>query len=441
MIEKNLTNLNLPGLIITLSMCFFLILAPRKYAPVPLLIAVCYVTLGQKIIVAGMNLNMARIIILSGWIRLILKKEIRSIKYNAVDKALIWWIIASIVTYTILWQTSGAFFNRMGLAYNAIGTYFLFRFLVRDYDDVVRIFKCLAVIVVPLSVAALFESATGRNIFAIFGGVPEFTPIRDGRVRSTFSFGNAILAGTFGATLMPLFAGLWLGKISRKLAFCGIIASTVITVMSRSGGPVMAYFIETLAFMMWPLRKRLRAIRWGLLTGLLALHIIMKAPVWALIGRVSEIVGGHGYDRVALINAAIRHFGDWWLIGTKYTANWDSNVLLIEPNMVDMTNQFIAIGVEGGLITMSLFIAMIVYSFRGIGRAMLAAEGSQAKFIRVGLWSMGVALLGHIASFISVSYFTQLAIIWYMFLAMISTCEGASYRGGRPARKVHVWNY
>ena len=440
MIEQNLTNINLLGLIITFSMCLLIIIAPRKYAPIPFLIAICYIPLGQRIVVAGLVFSAARIVILFGWIRLILKREVRSIKYNAIDMALVWWIIVSVITYTILWQTSRAFFYRMGLAYNAFGAYFLFRFLIRDYDDVVRIFKCLAVIIVPLSIAALVESSTGRNVFSIFDGVREFTPTRDGRARATFSFGNAILAGTFGATLMPLFAGMWLGKISRKLAFCGVAASAIITVSSRSSGPVMAFLLETLAFMMWPLRRRLRPIRWGLLTGLLALHIIMKAPVWALIGRISELVGGHGYDRVDLINAAINYLGDWWLIGTKYTANWDSNILLIEPNMVDMTNQFIAIGVEGGLISMSLFIAMIVYSFRGIGRAMRANE-RQAKCLRIGLWSMGVALLGHIVSFISVSYFTQLAIIWYMFLAMISTCEGIFYLDRRPATKVLVWDY
>jgi hypothetical protein len=437
MIDKDVTNINFLGLSITLLMGFLMTLVPRKYAPIPLLIAICFITLGQRIVVADLDFTMARILILFGWVRLTLRGEIHSIKFNAIDKALIWYIIASIVTYTILWQTFGAFINRMGLAYNALGIYFLFRYLVRDFEDVIRTIKCLAVFIVPLALAALIESANGRNLFSIFGGVAEFTPLRDGKVRSTFSLGDAILAGTFGATLMPLFVGLWLGKISRKLALCGVVASTIITIVSRSSGPVIAYLVEIIAFMMWPFRKKMRAVRWGILACVLALHMVMKAPVWALIGRLSEVFGGHGYDRVELIDAVLSHFGEWWLIGTKYTAHWGPTVLVYETNMVDITSQYILVGIEGGLLTMSLFIAIIAYSFRGIGRAIYAAEG-QSAFTRICLWSMGVALWGHTASFFSVSYFSQLVIIWYMFLSMISACEGIFYKGGDTVKKANV---
>ncbi len=66
----------------------------------------------------------------------------------------------------------------------------------------------------------------------------------------------------------------------------------------------------------------MRAIRWGIVVILLALHAVMKAPVWFLISRLSELTGGSGWYRSALIDAFIRHFDEWWLIGTGYTAHW-----------------------------------------------------------------------------------------------------------------------
>jgi len=417
------TNVNLLGLDLILSMCILLLLVPRKYAPIPVLILTCFVTLGQRIIVAGADFTMVRILVLFGWTRLTLRGEIHRLKLTAIDKALICWVIASVVTYNILWQTSGAFINSMGKAYNVVGIYFLFRYLINDFDDIIRIIKWLAIIVVTLALAASVESATGRNVFAYFGGVAEFTPLRDGKVRSTFSFGDAILAGTFGTTLMPLIFGLWFQKISRKLVLCGVVASTIITIMARSSGPVVAYCIEIIAFMMWPFRKKMRAVRWGFLACALALHMFMKAPVWALIGRLSEVFGGHGYDRVELIDAAISHFGEWWLFGATYTAHWGPTVLVSTPNMVDMTNQFVYEGVEGGLLRLFLFIAMIAYSFRAIGRTIRAVEG-QSVATQIYLWSMGVALIGHVTSFISVSYFSQIEVLFDMLLAMISACEG-----------------
>jgi hypothetical protein len=188
--------------------------------------------------------------------------------------------------------------------------------------------------------------------------------------------------------------------------------------------------------MMWPFRGMMRAVRWGILAVLIFLHIVMKAPVWALIGRLSDIFGGTGYYRVELINAFISHFWEWWLIGTKYTAHWGLVVLAVDPNMSDITNQFIAEGIEGGLLRMFLFIVIIVYSFGAIGRIIRATEGELVS-VRICLWSMGVALLSHVASFISVSYFSQIVVFWYMLLAMITTCEMIFSKGKGPSKELN----
>lgn len=440
MIVNDVTNISLLGLSFTLFMGTLILLVPRRYAPIPLLIGSCYITLGQRVVVGGLDFTMFRILIMFGWIRLILRREIFVLRFNAIDKALIWWIIASIATYTILWQTSDAFINRMGLAYNAVGIYFLLRFLIRDFEDVKRIIKALAVMIVPLAIGALFENATGRNLFAIFGGVPEFSPIRDGKVRCVLSFGDGVLAGTFAATLMPLFIALLFDKgFTKKLVIFGFIASTVITVVSSSSGPIITYLIEFIGFILWPFKGKMRAVRWGVLAALISLHIIMKAPVWALIGRLSDLIGGTGYHRVELINAFIQHFWEWWLIGTKYTAHWGPFVLVNQPNMVDITNQYILMGIEGGLLTMFLFIATIIYSFRAIGRAIRASE-DQSVSTRIYLWSMGVALLGHVVSFMSVSYFAQLVVFWYMLLAMISACGGMFNKGTDNIKKANAFD-
>jgi hypothetical protein len=434
---SDVTNVNFLGLSITLLMGILIILVPRKYASIPLLITACFITLGQRVMVGSLHFYLFRVLILFGWIRLIVKREIFPLRFNAIDKVIIYYIIAGIVTYTILWQTSAAFINRMGLAYNTLGIYFLFRYLIRDFEDMIRIIKCLAVIAVPLALAAFFENVTGRNLFAIFGGVPEFTRLRYGNVRCNISFGDAILAGTFAATLMPLFIGLFFGKgFAKKLAIFGVAASTIITVLTHSSGPVMSYSFGIIGFMMWPFRKKMRTVRWGILASLIFLHIVMKAPVWALIGRLSELIGGTGYHRVELINAFIQHFWEWWLIGTKYTAHWGPDVLVYEPNMVDTTSQYILIGIEGGLAPMFLFIAIIAYSFRAIGRAIQATQG-QSALTRIFLWSMGVALLGHTTSFISISYFSQIVVFWYMLLAMISACDGIFNKGRDPSKEAN----
>ncbi len=49
----------------------------------------------------------------------------------------------------------------------------------------------------------------------------------------------------------------------------------------------------------------------------------MKAPVWFLIGHAGDaLVGGGGWHRAEIIDAAVKNFGDWWLSGTDNTGGW-----------------------------------------------------------------------------------------------------------------------
>lgn len=191
------------GLGLTLTMCLLLLGLPRRYALVPIIVLVCFMTMGERLVVAGLDFPMLRILMLAGWARVIVRGEAQLGQWTPIDKALIAFIISSIVSYTILWGTSEAFINRLGQAYNLLGSYFLFRFLIRDTSDIVRAFKILAICAIPLASAMLIEKISGRNAFAIFGGVPLLTAVRNGAVRCQGPFAHPILAGTFGATIFP----------------------------------------------------------------------------------------------------------------------------------------------------------------------------------------------------------------------------------------------
>lgn len=414
MLNEGITSVNFFGIAFTLTMGFFLILLPRRYAVIPVIITACYITMGQRLVVFSLNFTMMRVLVLFGWARLTLRHEFE-IRLNAIDKAIMWWTASSIITYTLLWWTAEALVNRMGVAFNAIGMYFMFRCLVRDFEGIKTVIKALALITVPLAAAMLLEKSTARNIFAVFGGVPEFTGARDGVLRSQGSFGHPILAGTFGATLMALFVSLWYQDRGRLLAAAGLISASVITFTSGSSGPAMAYIFTWIALGAWTLRRHMREVRWFIALSVIGLHLMMKAPVWFMIARVNVFSGSTGYHRAQLIDRAVSHLGEWWLIGTQSTAHW-------AWHLFDITNQYILEGVEGGLITMAVFIYIIVLCFKGLGRALWTMEGRSFPLQKC-VWSMGAALFAHVISFMSVSYFDQNILFWYLLLAMISTAS------------------
>jgi len=399
-------------------MGILLLALPRRYAIIPILALVSYMTMGTNLVVGGLNFTMLRLLLIFGWTRLIIRREFHGVKLNRIDKAVIAFVISSLVTYTLLWGTYDAFKNKLGLAYNVIGFFFLFRFLIRDLQDARRVVRIAAVMIIPLAGLMTFEKRTGHDLFAYFGGVPEISPVRDGVIRCQGPFSHPILAGSFGATLLPLFLGLGAQKIklAKLTAAIGIMAAGVVIFCSGSSGPVLAGLAGICGFLFWPLRGKMRLIRWGIVAAIVVLQLAMKPPVWFIIAKIDIFSGNTGWHRAHLIDIAYRNFFDWWLVGTRSVDNWDVGY----DHNIDITNQYVSYGIDGGLLTFSLFIAIIVRCFSGVGR-IVRSLGSQPQASRLFVWSLGAALFAHVTNYFSISYFDQNIIAWYLLLAMIAS--------------------
>jgi hypothetical protein len=418
----------LVGLVILIASLLICIL-PRKYILVPFLAAGILVPMDQVIVIGGLHFYMLRVLILFGWIRLLsIKLSSKDIVFsggmNALDKALILSTAIASVNFLLLWQQVDALINQLGTLYTVFGIYFLVRFLIRDEEDVDRAIRVLAYVSVAIAIIMLLEQATGRSLYEYLGGVRAQTGYelmeRDGRFRAMAGFGHAILAGVFGATILPLFLALhWRTGKHRLLTLVGMIASTVIVITSVSSTPWMAYAGALFALCLWPLRKQMRLIRWGIVACLVSLQIVMKAPVWALIARVDIIGGSSGYHRYMLVDHFIRRFSDWWLLGTNNNIGWGWD-------MWDLANQYVAVGQGSGLLPFIFFIAVLVYAFKYLGRMRKAVEGNKRQ--ELFIWAMSAALFAHAVAFFGIAYWDQTMVLWYGFLAMISAATWRVWR-------------
>jgi len=271
------------GLVATVAMGILLLLVPRRYTFIPIVMLTCYMPMGQTLMVGSFHFTMLRILLLFGWARVILRSELHPILWNRIDLAILAWILVKFSTYLVLWQTGDALVYALGFVYNALGFYFLFRMLLRSPEDIVQVYKITAVLIVPLAVLMMLEKLSGRNAFAVFGGVLPVTVVREGVLRCSGPFAHPILAGTFGATLLPFFVIVWQKGVARKLiASAGIASALVITLTSGSSGPVLAAVGSIAALCMWPIRNHMKEIRWATGTLLVALQLVMKVPVWFL---------------------------------------------------------------------------------------------------------------------------------------------------------------
>lgn len=408
---KDLMNIHPVGLAAVLILGMAMLFLPRRWAVLPMLCIACFIPSVQKVVIAGLDFNFLRIMVVFGFMRLLVKKDYVGFIWKPLDTVLVCWAISSMLLHTLQQGTFSAFVNRLGFGFDAFGMYFLFRCLIRDWTDVDRIVLGFMLISVPVAAFFLLENRSGHNLFSVFGGVPKITIVRYGRLRCQGAFSHAILAGCFWASLMPLFTACWWKSTNGKFwAVTGLVTSSVIVICCASSTPIMGVISGMIGGLMFLLRRRMRLVRWGILLTLIALHIVMQAPVWHLISRASAVGGSTGWHRYNLINQAIGRFGEWFLLGTKSTAHWGWN-------LQDLTNQYVLEGVCAGLLTLCLFVAVITVAFREVGKLWRAQ--SRHPYRLALSWAMGVSLFVHCVNFIGVSYFGQIWIVWYLILAMI----------------------
>lgn len=395
-----------------------ILLLPRKYVIIPLLVPTLLLPARDAILVAGAHVFVFRIILLFGWIRLAsirLRSQtgLSPCRLNSVDAAFSLWAVFHALAFILLYMQSAAVINQFGFLWDVFACYFLLRFLMQGEQDINKAITCFAVLAVIVAICMVNEQLTRQNVFGLLGGVRSVPEIREGRIRSQAVFQHPILAGTFGATLLPLFLWLWKSGKSKFAAILGVMSSIVMAVTSACSTPVMSLGAGVLAICLWPFRKQMRVFRWGIVIALIALHLVMKAPVWFLISHIELVGGSSGYHRAMLVNQFIRNFGDWWLLGTNANQNWGDH-------MWDTSNQYVEEGETGGLLALIFFIAMISRCFGRIGTARKSVEEEADRRKEWFLWLLGAALLGHTVAFLGISYFDQTRVAWFAVLAMIS---------------------
>ena len=380
----------------------------RKHLIEPVLLLAFLVPLVQQVVLGGLHIMVLRIIIVAGLVRMLISSPP---KWNSLDRLFILWAVCRVSAFLLLFRQTAAFTNQLGFVWDSVGGFLLLRFLIQDDDDIRRAVRALASASVVLACGMLMEHFRNVNLFGYLGGISTLPSVREGSIRAQGPFEHSLLAGTFGATLPPLFIWLWTVRRSRLFAVCGLASSIVITAMSASSTPILTYGAAVLAVLLWPIRKHMRTLRLAAVLGVGALALVMKAPVWFLLARVDLVGGSSGYHRAMLIDQFIKHFSDWWLIGTNDNANWGWDLW-------DTCNQYVTEGEAGGLAALICFVALLRISFLRLRRARRAEEGRNPQRERY-FWCLTATLVAHAVAFTGIVYFDQTRMLWYLMLAVV----------------------
>ncbi len=398
------------GIALLLMMIIVIMAAPRRFAVLPFFILACFAA-RQRVVIASLDFDFIRLLVVFGWLRVFSRLETRGFKWKGADTVFAGWCIAGFVAPIILFKTTSIITVQLGQLLTIAGGYFLFRQLVRTWDDVFTFVRGAVIIGIPVCAMFMIEKFTARNYFASFGGIPPLTQIRNGEIRAQGGFAHPILAGAFWASMAPLFAALWWKKgIDTWLAIIGVFVALFISWACASSTPLVAVMAATFAGGMFFFRDRMRTVRWGILGVLIFLQIVKTKPVWHMFVYADLIGGSTGWHRYNVIDKAIKNFSQWAMFGTPSTANW---------GFTDITNHFVLEGVRGGFLTLVLAIWIMVMAFGGVGRLWRLAEPNKAQVAMA--WALGACMFAHLTSFLAVAYFGQIVTLFGIHVAMIAS--------------------
>jgi O-antigen ligase len=117
-----------------------------------------------------------------------------------------------------------------------------------------------------------------------------------------------------------------------------------------------------------------------------------------------------------MIDLAIEHFGDWWLVGYGgQDPGWGQ---LFGSSWTDITNEYICRGVQYGI---SGVIALLGVFIAGISMLVSLYKSEKRPELKSLYWAMGSVLVMLIISFNACTFFSQTTSLFYCILGIIGS--------------------
>jgi hypothetical protein len=404
----------LTALFVTVAAVLIFVL-PRRQVILPIIAVASLIPYPQRIVIGLLNFDLMRVVLLCALIRLTSRREWGGWRLNPLDRLFLVW--AAVMFFVPVAADLSHFKQATGFVLDNIAGYLIIRCLVVDRDILKPIAKVFILLSIIVCAGMLVEHLLGKNLFFVFGAAPDVI-LRKGAIRGTAGFDHPILAGTYGAILLPLAWMLRPGNRREKMLWIvGTVTSFLIVWTSKSSGPLFSFMSGALAIALWPARQYVKTLRNIMWATLVFLQLVMVAPVWAIIFRVPDALGlvdgSTSYHRYELITLAVRNLSQWWLSGISIdeVAKW-------EWGIQDITNHYLMIGFSAGLLGLILFIALLVRSFSMVGRCVHERheDTQRARYA----WVLGSLLFVHIMSFFGVSYFSGFWFFLNLTFALIA---------------------
>lgn len=402
-------------IILLIILCVSICVIQKQRMIIPIVIAICFMPADISFKIATLDFSTLRVLVFTGFLRLIFSSEKGQITLNKIDYLfIIYQVLGSIIYILASDPKINATIFKAGNLFDSLLLYYILRHIIKDENDIELFVKTCSFSILFLLPFAAYEYYSATNLFSILGR--SSISMRDGEVRVACTFSHAILFGSFAAAVTPLLitANELRKKILGKIA---ILSCFFYTFVCGSSGPLIAMAAGLFYTFFFRWKKYGRHLYWLTLSIAFFIHFAGNGSLWGFIYTRLSFGSSTGYHRFLIVDSAIKEFSEWWLLGYgNHAPQWHSKYWpWAHATFTDITNQYILVGVRGGLITMILFIILCYQAVKSTGRCAITQTTIEKQRL---YWGITVTILVHCISFLSVSYFGQITMLFYLSIAL-----------------------
>ncbi len=399
-------------LILILALAFSL----KSENLIPLIVLVSIIIpLEVKIPIAGLNFNAIRILTASLLVRSLFTGTNSHLQTST--KTLIALYTASLFTASFFHNgpASGPVYIS-GILLQSIGVFLTCSIYVKSETEIIKAGKYLLIAIIAIAPFMLIERVIGHNFIKEFFNAPSTVGARNDEFRASGPFLHPILAGIAAVSAIP---SAWATRDKSKSFF--YISSIAIAICVYSSNSSTPFIAAALCLPLIALHTRTHLIK-KLFTGFvltyLLIEVIFPKPAYFQIARIDITGGSTSYFRAELLYQFTQHFNEWFLYGTDYTRHWMVTGLPTATNHVDLTNHYILLGVQGGIIPLTLLCYLI---YRALLRSPAACSvkhsSSNGKMPDKTHWAAICTVATTSFAGFSATFFDQTITILFMAIA------------------------
>jgi hypothetical protein len=253
---------------------------------------------------------------------------------------------------------------------------------------------------------------------------------RFGFARAVGPFSHAILFGGGFAMFLPLIYYLHKEKGDwRTLSYVILVIALLGALSSMSSGPWVMVIVVIFCLVMERQKQLVKPMFVFFVISCILIGIASNRPFYHVIASWSNPLGGASWHRARLIDLAIEHFDEWWMVGYgDKDPGWGPQLGM---GRTDVTNEYILNGIRYGIFGVIALCAVLAKAFRGL---VSTYRRMSDPIIKSLCWAFGSLLFSIVIAWISVSFFGQLSTLVYCCFGIIGSLCSPDFNWQIPNR-------